>query len=68
MGAVSVVVPTVRTPDDGRNLMSDARACMTCGALIDPSYTGRHRTWHSNMDKRVKDAEEEARRAKRATR
>jgi hypothetical protein len=42
--------------------------CYTCGAIVDAGYQGKHRSWHNEIDAKIKSAEDEARRAKRASR
>ena len=47
---------------DAREL-GDLDSCRTCGAAV--ASMSRHRAWHADVDKRIKDAENDARRARR---
>jgi hypothetical protein len=48
--------------------MDNGRACTKCGALIHPDHVNKHNGWHAQLERDVKEAHDDARRAKRASR
>lgn len=46
--------------------MSEYAVCRECSALVDS--TSRHRRWHEDLNRKIEEAEREAKRARRAAR